>query len=364
MIGSKSETHLMKTTENFENSISKFTNYANFPLLPTAEAIIQPMNAFFEHFFATDESIEMDEWEKALPTKLEQQQMRKLIHFLFRLDVFSGISSHRRFLQGFVPTLAKSVQLTFIGELFCVIHEHFPPAPFRRFPRFWGYTVLTARAHSLRPHLHHSAAHFESDGNVCNQSAALFERTLSRSLVISGANRFAVRGSPCQSHFAVADAAHNEQTMFHTMCTALFEADRTEGTFVQWHGMAPTSCEGSSAFLSAGARRGHPIYSKSGAALNRLVNTVNSIIGERAATTPDSEPKCRLVASTNIFGRVINGVPMTKACNTTAQAKDIKGKFIHIEQKNELCNDWGVWTKALEKVFPAKEKMSGKNANK
>uniref|UniRef100_A0A183C5L3 DDE Tnp4 domain-containing protein n=1 Tax=Globodera pallida TaxID=36090 RepID=A0A183C5L3_GLOPA len=333
--------------------------YKTSPLpLPSAGAIIQPMNAFFEQFFATEESLEFSEWERALPTKAERQQMRKLIHFLFRLNDFSTISSDPLFLQRFVPILAKSVQLSFIGDLFCVIHEHFPSVQFRRFARFWGYTVLTAPAHSLRPHLHHSAPHFESDGNVCNQSASLFERTSSRSLVIAGASRFAVCGnvsSSCQPHFMVADGAHNDQTMFHTMCTALFEVDKGEGTFVQWHGMAQTSCEGASAFVSAGASRGHPIYAKPGAALNRLVNTVNGILGENAVTTPDTEPKCRLVASKNIFGRMINGVPIGRECNTAAQTKDVKGKFIHVEQKSELYNDWETWTTALKKVFPIRE---------
>uniref|UniRef100_A0A183CNQ7 Uncharacterized protein n=1 Tax=Globodera pallida TaxID=36090 RepID=A0A183CNQ7_GLOPA len=308
--------------------------YKTSPLpLPSAGAIIQPMNAFFEQFFATEESLEFSEWERALPTKAERQQMRKLIHFLFRLNDFSAISSDPLFLQRFVPILAKSVQLSFIGSLL-------PPA------------------HSLRPHLHHSAPHFESDGNVCNQSASLFERTSSRSLVIAGASRFAVCGnvsSSCQPHFMVADGAHNDQTMFHTMCTALFEVDKGEGTFVQWHGMAQTSCEGASAFVSAGASRGHPIYAKPGAALNRLVNTVNSLLGKNAVTTPDTEPKCRLVASKNIFGRMINGVPIGRECNTAAQTKDVKGKFIHVEQKSELYNDWETWTTALKKVFPIRE---------
>ena len=75
-------------------------------------------------------------------------------------------------------------------------------------------------------------------GDVCNQAAAIFERTGSRSLVVAGATRFSLRGnisSPCQPRNAIADAAHNNLTMFHTMCVGLFETSKN-GIFMQWHG--------------------------------------------------------------------------------------------------------------------------------
>lgn len=55
--------------------------------------------------------------------------------------------------------------------------------------------------------------------------------------------------SPCQPKYALADAAHNAQTMFFTIYNSLLKATRLNGTtaaitnstFIQWHGMAETS---------------------------------------------------------------------------------------------------------------------------
>lgn len=41
--------------------------------------IIQPLNAFFEQFFAVTNSIDKAQWEVGLPTELERRQMRKVI---------------------------------------------------------------------------------------------------------------------------------------------------------------------------------------------------------------------------------------------------------------------------------------------
>jgi len=79
---------------------------------------------------------------------------------------------------------------------------------------------------------------FNMKGDVCNQTAAIFERTGSRSLVVAGATRYSVRGNhtlSCQPKNAIADAAHNNLTMFHTMCVGVYEASNN-GIFMQWHG--------------------------------------------------------------------------------------------------------------------------------
>lgn len=62
------------------------------------------------------------------------------------------------------------------------------------FPRLWGYIVIASRNHAAYPRIHHSAPHFESDGDVTNESAVIFEQTKGRSLIIAGASRYAVIG--------------------------------------------------------------------------------------------------------------------------------------------------------------------------
>lgn len=55
---------------------------AKSTLLVSASAmdqpIVQPMNALLEQYFAPNNSIERTEWERALPTDAERQQMRKV----------------------------------------------------------------------------------------------------------------------------------------------------------------------------------------------------------------------------------------------------------------------------------------------
>ncbi|CAK5111284.1 unnamed protein product [Meloidogyne enterolobii] len=177
-------------------------------------------------------------------------------------------------------------------------------------------------------------------GDVCNQTAAIFERTGSRSLVVAGATRYSVRGnltSSCQPRNAIADAAHNNLTMFHTMCVGVFEASN-EGIFMQWHGQQ--SCPQSGAFISAGAKGTNPIYKDKEAYVNKLVSTVNKLVGEDIATTPLQDRKCSLVASTNVFGRIVNGVEEENACEGKADPKNVTGNFIHIEQQRKYRDDW------------------------
>jgi hypothetical protein len=154
------------------------------------------------------------------------------------------------------------------------------PADNKPFKRYFGYVVIASRQISLNPYLHHAAPHFGFDGNVCNQSAAIFETTLSRSLVIAGAHRYAVRGStpnPCQSNYAIADPAHNNLTMFHAFNKAILTASKRQFDFnpipyffIQWHGMSEHSCPNSPVLISTGASGNNSIYSNVSIAANKV----------------------------------------------------------------------------------------------
>lgn len=78
---------------------------------------------------------------------------------------------------------------------YCIIHEHLPNKNQAavRFSRFWGYTVITSRNYVIRSYIHHSVAHFYTDGNVLKEAVVIFKKTLSRSLVAAGASRFSVQ---------------------------------------------------------------------------------------------------------------------------------------------------------------------------
>jgi len=58
-----------------------------------------------------------------------------------------------------------------------------------------------------------------------------------------------------------------------------------------------------------------------------LVSTVNKLAGENIATTPLQDRKCPLVASTNVFGRIVNGVGEENVCKGKAGPK-VKNFFV------------------------------------
>lgn len=149
----------------------------------------------------------------------------QLILFLFQLNDFGPIAANSTFLVQFSPILAKSIKLTFIQ-----VFPTFPRFPFIYcriiFVLFMNYclhplrvvfavfgAILCLNAEDAIPPLVQSfiilllisnpMVQFNSipsfslnipPGNVCNEAASIFEQTNSRSLVIAGASRFAVRG--------------------------------------------------------------------------------------------------------------------------------------------------------------------------
>ncbi|KAK6024846.1 hypothetical protein OSTOST_09276, partial [Ostertagia ostertagi] len=280
-----------------------------------------------------------------------------LISHVYRLDVFDSLGQD--LLKNYA-SLKNYLNITVLQGQFCVIHELIPKEA-QRFPRMWGYTVIASKAYALRP-MHHSATHFDSDGPVCAQAAALFENTRSRTLVIAGASRFAVKGdhrSECQEHFQLADAAHNNRTMFHWVNVVLKDLAAEEAGvkdnghfFIQWHGMAETSCLSSDVFLSTGIQN-CSIYDTD-IPVRRLLNSFNRLTAGQGlkASTPREDVDCRLTAGTNVFGRYLNGVPQEFVCNTASHEKDVTGKFAHVEQKRASRENISLWTAVIEDAFP------------
>jgi hypothetical protein len=145
------------------------------------------------------------------------------------LDDFGPIALNSSFLPNFVPLLAKSVQISFIQVMVMDSQTSFLNSPhsflfsinivlsmndcqplpqnisavFGAILSFNRRPIPRAPTFIIRPLISNrmvlqsfyllkytNAFHFP--GNVCNESAAIFERTGSRSLIISGASRFAV----------------------------------------------------------------------------------------------------------------------------------------------------------------------------
>ncbi|KAK0398098.1 hypothetical protein QR680_002426 [Steinernema hermaphroditum] len=316
---------------------------------------VQSMNEIMQNFFAGSNSTTLERWYKALPTAEEKMQMKELVADLLEADEFHNYDDlwfHKKY-----PKLAESMCMTILKKgQYVMVHERRTVTG--KFARMWGYIVVANKRSFKRP-IHHSAAHFQSDGDVCNEAASVFEQTKSRTLVVAGASRYAVKGdnrSPCQKSYQIADAAHSCATMFQAMNLAVLSAvnrsDRArEDVFIQWHGMGEKSCSASPVFISTGAHGMHPIYNITSIPANRLVSRLNLHMGQVVAHTPRTDSTCKLVATSNVFGRAIYGVPIESVCDTRAKDEDITGHFVHIEQKRKFRDSWNVWADVVNAVF-------------
>lgn len=167
--------------------------------------------------------------------------------------------------------------------------------------------------------------------------------------------------------------------MFHTLVTEIKNASNFKNNiYIQWHGMANTSCPNSTAFISTGTGGSNIIYNDPYLPANLVKNyffilhksiqlnkEANHIFNPKNWTTntPKQDFSCRLIATTNIFGRYLNGVSLKNVCNKKAFKKvrnilltyifqNITGHFIHIEQKMGLIESLNLWENAINNAFP------------
>uniref|UniRef100_A0A914UW75 Uncharacterized protein n=1 Tax=Plectus sambesii TaxID=2011161 RepID=A0A914UW75_9BILA len=314
---------------------------------------IQGLNACFEKGFPGDNTLSDAQWERMLPDEEEMKNYQALIKTVLR-------GGRGRFCNNKVlalyPSISNYIDLQHFQGHFCVIYERNVDPETGYFLRSWGYVVVADDVWSRRD-LHHSAPHFQSDGNVLNESAAIFERTQSRTLVMAGASRYAVKGSKstCQSEYSATDCAHNNNTMFHAVNAAIFEyqanCNHKSCAFIQWHGMAETTCPICSAFVSAGVSNHTAIYEDSRIPAVKLAAAFDGIEGVGRACTP-LESACKLVASTNVFGRLVNGVAREDVC--TRRSVGASGAFVHVEQRRAARDQWDRWARAIKSAFPVR----------
>uniref|UniRef100_A0A915PHA9 Uncharacterized protein n=1 Tax=Setaria digitata TaxID=48799 RepID=A0A915PHA9_9BILA len=258
---------------------------------------VQKVNAYLEQFFASENSITEAEWYESLPTDNERMEMIKLLKSLYKSSDNDDFC-HPSVMDDY-SNLTKSCTITLFKDTYCIVHER------NTSRRYWGYVVI-ARNNGTKRNLHHSASHFQSDGDVCNESAAIFERTNSKTLVINGANRYAVKSgakNQCQNKTFLADAAHNTETMYQTFNQAIYQ-------------------------------------------LKKHFNTISF-----GAEIPHAESHCNLSGTTNVFGRYVNGVPEANVCYQSANKTQEPAMFVHIEQKRRVRDDWNLWTQIITEIF-------------
>lgn len=116
------------------------------------------------------------------------------------------------------------------GRRYCVLSEkdYVTVGSSNRFTRGWGTFVAPRDVTGSTLTVHHSAPHPLADTNTPQQAAAVFRRTNSRSLLITGRHRNALSAtsapSPCaidscvSSDYTKTDPAHESVSKSHQLC--------------------------------------------------------------------------------------------------------------------------------------------------
>jgi len=209
------------------------------------------------------------------------------------------------------------------------------------FDRGWGAVVVDPNA---TRELSHQAPHPLADLTTESQAVTIFKRTASRSFVLAGAHRDASSvTSACQSAYTISDVTHNANTMFQAAVEALLaHYAASPFTVIQWHGMG-TSCTTIDVFLSHGSSS-----ALNGDAISVLrTNTIAAHPGW-LVETPLTD-SCSLAATTNVQGRLLNGVPAAQVCATAAST--YSQRFISAEQHSNFRAPLD-WVVPVEATWP------------
>ena len=228
--------------------------------------------------------------------------------------------------------------------------------------KYGMYAVPSSRG-AVSRWVYHDATHSASDLNTEVEAARAFRDTGSVWYSTCGLHRHSCDSynqnepscSPsnaCQSSSDSSDGAHNDRLMQFKAFVQVHSWDATnskDGTWIQWHGMGSSTCSGVDAFLSHG-------YSNSGSIYDQVTSTAELMTASLDASTSYNvhTPRtdgCSQLATTNVQGRLINGISEGSVCGSAASSAQINGKFLHIEQKIAVRQDLDVWHQAIKDTF-------------
>ncbi|WP_437564986.1 hypothetical protein [Sorangium sp. So ce542] len=229
------------------------------------------------------------------------------------------------------------------GRRYCVLMEVADRNGDGIVDRGLGTFIVDAAA---QRELFHAAAHPIADTGTETQAVTIFKETRSRSFMIAGAHRDAsFVESNCQSSSAISDAAHNVANMFHAtyLELAAYYGSRPWWA-IQWHGMAQSTCAAVDVHLSHGV----DVTPVEGDRILRLKNKLLAYEPAWRVGVPGGGV-CSLNATTNVQGRLLNGVPSYRVCGSPAAS--YSGRFIHIEQ-DPAFRDPDSWIPVVMDTWP------------
>ncbi|KAJ8518754.1 hypothetical protein ONZ45_g4208 [Pleurotus djamor] len=251
---------------------------------------------------------------------------------------------------------------------FCVLSEAQFEVETGFYVKGWGLVVVPANRHERM--LHFSAPHPIFDTNTAQQSAALFSRTNAKSLLVTGRIRNAFQVNSACTHpgpgdglFFKTDPAHDDNEPFFAAAKVIRRWQNEQGgcpsqscAFIQMHGKAASSCPSDTVFMSSGLGS-----SPSSVAwyTDMITSPIRRLQAQLRQTIPiwtfslPSESPCNLVATTNIFGRLLNGIEEDKVCLEEADATTVSGEFIHLEQSIAArgAGNYDLWAEAFRNTY-------------
>ncbi len=234
------------------------------------------------------------------------------------------------------------------GQDYCVLMEIQDCNQDGTVEKGWGtFIVNTGATRELSIHVPHPIA----DAGTAEQGIRVFKDIATRSFLMAGTHRAAdTTPSACQDGYTESDVAHNVTNLFQPTIEELVEFYGAEEHFVaiQFHGMAALSCPDVDVYMSYGLGPGAGTP-RPGDALIELKSNLLAYHPGWVVTVPGDTPSCGLHGSTNVQGRLLNGVPKWIVCATGASG--YSGRFIHIEQDPGFRSA-GDWTAPIEDTFP------------
>lgn len=231
------------------------------------------------------------------------------------------------------------------GQDYCVAMEILDGDDDNVVDRDWGTFIVNK---SLTRNLSIDIPHPRNDSNTDDQGIALFKMLSARTFVMAGAHRYANSVvSSCQSSYEQADVAHNVENLFFPAVEVIadyYQAISLTYTSLQFHGMGSSQCDGVNVYLTHGMNA-TPLASETIVSLQSNLLTAQSTW---TVTVPGDSPGCTLHGTTNVEGRLLNGVASASVCTVPASSRT--GSFIHIEQKYDY-RDPDDWIGPLEATF-------------
>jgi hypothetical protein len=250
------------------------------------------------------------------------------------------------------------------GKRYCVLMEVEDANDNGRVDRAWGTFITNPQG---RRELHIHISHPLADAVTEVQGIAVFKAVDARSFLLSGTHRNASTVlAACQGE-PEADVAHNASTPYHAAVEALAAAQQAnprDWTTIQFHGMANSTCPGTDGYMTYGlaAPGGVP------APGDRVLDLRAALLADHpdwTLTVPGDVPTCTLNATTNVQGRLLNGVAAADVCGSLGST--YAETFIHIEQKRckggttttcaasspDAIRSAANWVSALERTWPA-----------